>query len=166
MKKAEFRRCAAVLLFALCGLFLMPSAAKADDFGKIVNRIEADYHVHRNYRFVMAVAGLAVKCSHVAGVKVFKAALFENQHLDTAVLDDRLDETVEHADAAGWRPLVKSVSHRSGEHTYIYARAKGEDMELLLVSVEPGEAVVLQVKLNPAKLSHFINEHTRDDHGD
>jgi hypothetical protein len=162
MKKAETRRFAA-LLCAICGLFLTAPAAKADDFGKVVNVIEAEYHVHRNYRFLMSLAGVAVKCSHVAGVKVFKAALFENQHLDAAELDSRLDEMVERASASGWRPLVKHVSRHSSEHEYIYARTRGSDVDVLVVSVEPDEAVVLQVKINPAKLSQFINEHSHED---
>jgi hypothetical protein len=162
MKKAESRR-GAVLLLAICGLFLAPPRAKADDFGRIVNVIETEYHVHRNYRFLMSIAGMAVKCSRIGGVKVFKAALFENQHLDAAELDSRLDKTVERATASGWRPLVKSASRHSGEHEYIYAKTMGANLELLLVSVEPDEAVVLQVKINPAKLSQFINEHTHDD---
>jgi hypothetical protein len=162
MKKAESRR-VAVLLLAICGLFLASPRAKADDFGRIVNVIEAEYHVHRNYRFLMSLVGVAVKCSRVGGVKVFKAALFENQHLDAAELDSRLDEMVERASTSGWRPLVNSASRHSGEHEYIYAKTLGANLELLLVSVEPDEAVVLQVKINPAKLSKFINEHTPDE---
>lgn len=160
MKKAESRHVAILLL--VCGLFLAPPRAKADDFGRIVKVIEAEYHVHRNYRFLMSLVGVGVRCSHVGGVKVFKAALFENQHLDTAELDSRLDEMVERASASGWRPLVKSVSRRSGDHDYIYAKTKGANLDLLLLSVEPNEAVVAQVRINPAKLSKFINEHTRD----
>jgi hypothetical protein len=164
MRRDKTRRFAS-LLIAICALFYAPGAW-GDDFGKIVNHIEVEYHVHRNYRFLMGLAGVAVKCSHVGGVKTLKMALFDNQHLDTTALDERLDEIMEHASDSGYRPLVKSVSRRSGEHTYIYAQTKGNDLELLLVSVEPGEAVVLQVKINPAKLSKFINEHTRDGQGD
>jgi hypothetical protein len=162
MRKAETRRSTG-LLAVICMFLLAPPAAKADDFGKVVSVIEAEYHVHRNYGFLMSLAGVAVKCSHVAGVKVFKAALFENQHLDAAELDRRLDEMVERASSSGWRPLVKHVSRHGREHEYIYARTRGSDLDVLLVSVEPDEAVVLQVKINPSKLSQFINEHARED---
>jgi hypothetical protein len=162
MKKAESHRIAVVLL-GICGLLLTPPRAKADDFGRIVKVIEAEYHVHRNYRFLMSLAGVVIKCSHVGGAKVFKAALFENQHLDASELDSRLDEVVERASGSGWRPLVKSVSRHSGDHDYIYARTRGANLDLLVVSVEPSEAVVVQVKINPSKLCEFINEHTRDE---
>jgi hypothetical protein len=158
MTMAKTHRLAGLLL-AFCGLFFLSPPAKADDFGKVVHLIEAEYHVHRNYRFLMSFAGVVVKCSHVGGVKTLKAAIFDKQHLDATELDSRLDELVAHASASGWRPLVKSFSRRRGEYDYIYAQTSGKDLKLLVVSVEPDEAVVLQVKLDPLKLSDFINEH-------
>lgn len=154
------------LCLATCGLLTLAPGAKADDFGKIVHHIEAEYHVHRNYRFLMSFAGVVVKCLHMAGVKAFKAAIFENQQLPGAELDSRLDELVQRASASGWQPLVKSLSRRSGERSYIYAQVSGNDMKLLLVSVEPNEAVVMQLKINPVKLSEFINKHTHEADGD
>ena len=161
MTKASANRIAGFLLI-LCGFFSLGENVHADDFGRIVRHIEAEYHVHRNYRFLMAFAGVVVMCTHVGGVKVFKAAIFEDQHLSGTELDDRLDELVRRAASPGWQPLVRSFSRRNGEHTYIYAQASGNDMKLLLVSVEPDEAVVMQVKIDPVKLSDFINEHTGD----
>lgn len=159
MTKAKTLRLAG-LLFTVCGSLLLTPNTKADDFSRIVDHIEAEYHVHRNHRFLMFVAGVVVKCSHVAGMKAFKAALFEEQHLNAAELDAGLDDLVERASASGWQPLVKNVSRRSGEHTYIYAQTQGKDLRVLLVSVEREEAVVVLLKLDPVKLSDFINEHT------
>ena len=51
-------------------------------------------------------------------------------------MDNRLDELVRRAASPGWQPLVKSLSRRSGEYIYIYAQANGNEMKLLLVSVE------------------------------
>ena len=147
------------LLLIIFGFFALAENLKADDFGSIVGHIEADYHVHRNYRFLMSFAGVVVKCTRVGGVKAFKMAIFEDQHLSGTELDDRLDGLVHRASSSNWQPLVKTFSRRSGEHTYIYAKAEGNDMKLLLVSVEPDEAVVLQVKINPKKLSDFIDKH-------
>lgn len=158
MTKTSANRTAGLLLI-IFGFSTLAENLKADDFGKIVRHIEAEYHVHRNYRFLMSFAGVAVKCTHVGGVKVFKMAIFENQHLSSMELDNRLDELVQRAGSSGWQPMVQTFSRHSGEHTYVYAKAEGNDMKLLLVSVEPDEAVVMQVKINPEKLSDFINEH-------
>lgn len=158
MTKTNANRTASLLLI-IFGFFAIAENLKADDFGRIVGHIEADYHVHRNYRFLISFAGVMVKCTHVGGVKALKMAIFEDQHLPGTELDDRLDELVQFAGSSGWQPLVRSFSRRSGEHTYIYAKADRNNMKLLLVSVEPDEAVVIQVKIDPKKLSDFINEH-------
>jgi hypothetical protein len=133
------------------------SAGVDDDFGQIVRGIEARYHVHRNYRFLMGLAGMTVRLSHVAGAKDLKAALFEDQHLDARGAD--LDELVQAAGARGWQPLVRSFDRRSGEHTFIYARSAGRDLRVLLVTVEPNEGVVLEVTVNQDKLLQFVDRH-------
>jgi hypothetical protein len=138
------------------------SAFARDDFGKIVHHIEVNYHVHRQHRWVMGLAGFTVKFWHVAGVKSLKGAIFENQPFVNAASDTRFDEVVRAAMDSGWQPLVQSWDRHSGERTYIYAQEvpskKGSDMKLLVVSLESNEAVVLQVKVDPKKLNDFIEE--------
>ncbi len=149
----------ASIFFAGCVVFtLCANQARGDDFGKIVRHIEVNYHVHRNHRFIMGFAGLVVQFWHVGGVKSLKAAIFEDQHLDATDADARLDEIVQSAGEHGWHPLVKSYSRHSGEHAFIYAKEEGKDMKLLIVSVEPDEAAVLQLKVDPVKLTRFMDE--------
>jgi len=144
--------------------FLMPaqSAFARDDFGKIVHHIEVNYHVHRQHRWVMGLAGFTVKFWHIAGVKSLKGAIFEDQPFVNAASDTRFDEVVRAAMDSGWQPLVQSWDRHSGERTYIYAQEvsskKGSDMKLLVVSLESNEAVVLQVKVDPKKVNDFIEE--------
>ena len=149
----------AVVFFCCCvALSFAPNVVYADDFGRIVHHIEASYHVHRNHRFLFAFAGLVVRFWHVAGVKSMKMAYFENQHLDGTDTDKKLDEIVARAGQSGWQPMVRSVSRRSGEHVYIYAQNAGKDLKLLVVNVEPEEAEVIQVKVDPKRLEEFIDE--------
>jgi hypothetical protein len=56
--------------------------------------------------------------------------------------------------------MVRSVSRRSGEHIYIYAKDtdRGGNLKLLVVNVEPEEAEVIQVKVDPKRLEQFIDE--------
>lgn len=144
---------------AIAILFVAPQPAFAkDDFGKIVHHIEANYHTHRHYRFVMGLAGFTVKVTHFAGVKSFKGAIFENSEFSASGSDTRFDQVVRAAMDSGWQPLVQSYDRHSGERTYIYAQDLGKDMRLLVVNLEPTEAVVIQVKVDPNKLSDFVNE--------
>jgi hypothetical protein len=147
-----------VAVMVLTGLALPAQAAARDDFGKIVHHIEVNYHVHRQHRWVMGLAGLTVKVWHVAGVKSFKGAIFENQPFVNAASDTRFDEVVRAAMDSGWQPLVQSWDRHTGERTYIYAQDLGKDMKVLVVNLESNEAVVLQVKVDPKKLNDFIEE--------
>ncbi|HXA85610.1 MAG TPA: hypothetical protein VNZ47_11060 [Candidatus Dormibacteraeota bacterium] len=151
-----------------CGLMVAalvapaPSAFARDDFGKIVHHIEANYHVHRQHRFVMGLAGFTVKFWHIAGVKSLKGAIFENQRFTRAASDTRFDEVVRAAMDSGWQPLVQSWDRHTGERTYIYAQdvssKKGKDVKVLVVTLESNEAIVLQVKVDPRRLDEFIEE--------
>lgn len=151
----------AVVFFTSCvALSFGPDIVYADDFGRIVHHIEANYHVHRNYRFLTGCAGMVVRFWHVGGVKNLKLAYYENQHLSGTDTDRELDEIVTRASQSGWRPMVRSVSRRTGEHVYIYAQDAGNDLKLLVVNVEPNEAEVIQVKVDPKRLEEFIAENT------
>jgi hypothetical protein len=135
-----------------------PSAFARDDFGKIVHHIESNYHVHRQHRFVMGLAGFTVRFWHIGGVKSLKGAIFENQRFTNAASDTRFDEIVRAAMDSGWQSLVQSWDRRTGERTYIYAQDLGKDMKVLVVTLESNEAIVLQVKVDPRKLDEFIEE--------
>src|SRR5579859_4141348 len=147
--------------------FLAPAqnAFAKDDFGRIVHHIEANYHVHRQHRFAVGVAGFVVKFWHFAGVKNLKAAIFENQRFTNAASDTRFDELVRAAMDSGWQPLVQSWDRHTGERTYVYAQDLGKDMKLLVVNLESNEAVVVQVKVDPQKLNAFIEQTMPDHHG-
>jgi hypothetical protein len=137
--------------------FSAPQKASAnDDFGKIVHHIETQYHVRRQHRFAMGMAGFVVKFWHFAGVKSFKGAIFENQPFVNAASDTRFDEVVRAAMDSGWQPMVQSWDRHTGEKTYIYAQDLGKDLRVLVVNLEPDEAVVLQVKVDQKKLGDFI----------
>ena len=158
--------CAASIAFSLGG----DTVYASDDFTRIVHHIEANYHVHRNHRWAMGFAGMVVRFWHVAGVKNFKGAIFEDQHLENRATDQKLDEIVLRAGQSGWQPMVKSYSRRTGEHAFVYAKPEGHDLKLLVVSVEPHEAAVIQVKVDPDKLNDFLYEHgagrhRRDEYG-
>lgn len=148
-----------VLLSVLSALFSLGvgEACASDDFGNIVHHIEARYQVHRQHRFILGAVGMVVKVWHVAGVKSVKIALFEDQRFVNTATDAELDDIVLRAGGHGWQPMVRSYSRRSGDHSFIYAKDGGKDWQLLVVNVEPSEAVVVQVKVNPEKLFKMIN---------
>jgi hypothetical protein len=94
----------------------------------------------------------------MTGLKGFKIALFED-HMFAPNPDSNLDEVIQAAGDHGWQSIVKSYSRHSDEHAYIYARQEGKDLKLLVVSVNPGDAAVIQVKINPEKLAKFVDKY-------
>src|SRR5262249_54206295 len=103
MTRSKLHFSAAMGSVILAACFALPQQALAkDDFGQIVKHIEVTYHVHRQHRWVMGMAGFVVKFWHVAGVKNFKGAIFENQPFVNAGSDTRFDEVVRAAMDSGW----------------------------------------------------------------
>lgn len=158
MTKNKGRFLFVIGLAAAASLAAPQRASAKDDFGKIVHHIETQYHVHRQHRFAMGMAGFVVKFYHFAGVKSLKGAIFENQPFVNAASDTRFDEIVRAAMDSGWQPMVQEWDRHTGEKTYIYAQDLGKDLRVLVVNLEPNEAVVLQVKVDQKKLGDFIQE--------
>ena len=161
----------AVLFLAACAAVSLgtDTAFAYDDFGRMVHHIESTYHVHRSNRFVLGCAGLVVKFWHVGGVKNLKVAMFEDQHFALRADDVKIDEIASHAMENGWQPMVRSFSRRSGEHNYVLVRQEGKDLKMLILNLEPNEANVVQVKVDPEKLEKFMDDNVgnhRAHHGD
>ena len=58
-----------------------------------------------------------------------------------------------------WLPLLRVNGGKyDPRSTYIYAKPSGKDLELMTVVMEPREALVVEVKLNPDAVARFIND--------
>jgi hypothetical protein len=159
------RAAIALVALGLLGFALPPSARAGDkEFGLLVRYVESHYHAHRSHRFLLGFASFAVNVVRPYGVRGMKLALWENQHF--AALDgaDADFPDVVHAGLdEGWQPMVRVWSRRSGEHTVVFAKPEGNDMKLLVATVESDEAVVVQMRINPDKLSKCIDEWSHED---
>src|SRR5215813_14886944 len=159
MRRTKLHFSAVIGSVILAACFGLPQQAQAkDDFGQIVNHIEVTYHVHRQHRWVMGMAGFVVKFWHIAGVKNFKGAIFEDQPFVNAAMGTKFDQVVRAAMDSGWQPMLQEWDRHTGERTYVYAQDLGRDLKLLVVALETNEAVVLQVKVDPVRLQEFMRE--------
>ena len=159
------RAAIAVLVFGLLGFLLPPSARAGDkEFGLLVRYVESHYHAHRSHRFLLGFASFAVNVVRPEGVRGIKLALWENQNLTASNGADADFPDVVHAGLdEGWQPMVRVWSRRSGERTVVFAKPEGNDMKLLVATVESDEAVVVQMRINPDRLSKCIDGWTRED---
>src|SRR5215467_10609819 len=108
MTRNRLRFSTAICALVLVALLARPQTAQAkDDFGQIVKHIEVTYHVHRQHRWVLGIAGFVVKFWHIAGVKNFKGAIFEDQPFVNAAMGTKFDQVVRAAMDSGWQPMLQ-----------------------------------------------------------
>ena len=140
--------------------------AKGDDFKSVVKLIEKFYGVkHQGIPF-LAKAGMKVATTaarikggtarRLAEAGSVKVAVFEDQAFDgeftrfRASLNAAMNET--------WTPLVQTLSPNTEEQVYIFVRESGEKFNVLLITIERREAVVVQITLSPKNFALLLKD--------
>src|SRR5262245_16668636 len=150
MRTSTFSRIAVVAI----ALSIATSAveSKADDFNSVVKLIEQFYGVKHQGIPLLARAGMKVvgtaakikggEAKHLAELGSVKVATFDDQEFRGDFMKFRvmLDEAM----AETWTPLVQTFSAADHEQVYIYVRSAGDKFNVLIVTIEPNEGVVVQ----------------------
>jgi hypothetical protein len=158
MKTIRIKALAVLGVAFVLALVLPPSLvqAKGDDFKSVVKLIEKFYGVkHQGIPF-LAKAGMKVATTaarikggtakRLAEAGSVKLAVFEDQAFDgeftrfRASLNAALNET--------WTPLIQTLSATTEEQTYIFVRDAEDKYHVLVITIEPREATVVQVTLS------------------
>ena len=147
-----------------------PAQAKGDDFGAVVRLIEQFYHVkHQGIPF-LARAGVktATTVARIAGgskrqlaeAGSVKVAYFEDQDFKSPSKSNAgftsFKSSMGAALTESWSPFIQVASPKDDEQTYIYLRDAGEKFNVMVVTIEPREACVVQVTLSPQALAKLI----------
>jgi hypothetical protein len=153
-----------IFIAALCvGLDVQ---SKSDDFSSVVKVIERVYHVkHKSLPFLaragIKTAGAVGRLAggmkrHIAEAGSVKVAFFEDQDFEStggvATLKTALGAVLN----AEWSPLVQVASARGHEQTFVYLREAGDKFNVLVVTIEPREACVVQVTVSPRTLAQLM----------
>lgn len=142
-----------VLVLVLCASTF---ALGADpEFKGIVHSIEHTYGVHHTH---IPFLGLAAFLARPAGVHRFQLAVFEGFQPPTDSSDIR--RVVENALGPGWYPFIRvqSTGKHDGETTLIYTYPRGNKLRMMIVSLEPSEAVVLKLELSEHAIEKWLKE--------
>ena len=97
--------------------------------------------------------GTARRLAEAGSVKV---AIFEDQSFTgditkfRAVLNDSLTDT--------WSPLIQTLSVPNREQCYIFLRNNGDKFNVLVVTLDPGDATVVQVTLSAKNLALLMKD--------
>jgi hypothetical protein len=158
----KHRRLASQTLVALVIAATLTSvaapAARADDpeFDAITRHLKQHFNAKRVSIPFLGLANFFVKIVRPAGVKSFKVAIFEDLNFAQASGDAGLNAVLRGALSPDWQPLVR-IRSRDGEQVYVYAREAGENIKLMVVTIDHSDAVVARVKISPKRLSEFLN---------
>lgn len=137
----------------------IPQTARADDpeFDAITKHLKQRFNAKRVSIPFLGLANFFVRIVRPAGVKSFKVAIFEDLNLGAGQSDAGLALVMRGALSPEWQPLVRTRS-REGGQVYVYAREAGENIKLMVVTIDRTDAVIARVKLSPKRLSEFLQD--------
>jgi hypothetical protein len=153
------RKAPALLLLLLAITCLAPALQAGDpSFGSFVNNLERDFNLKRTHIPMFWLAkGVVRIASPATGVSRLDMAIFEDQDLSALLSAPDLKKRVDKMVGAGWSPFIETYE-RSGERTLMYMRERGKNVEMVILSLEPHEAVALLTRLNPQSLARAIED--------
>ena len=146
---------------ALTGVLLFfvlssPATARADDFDAVVKNVRAACGGKRVRIPFLGLAGFATRLVRPAGVKSFKLAVFEDVRMTGDVRG--LGAAIGQSLGPEWRPLVRIRSGRGAEQTHVYVREAGDNLKVMIVTLDGDQATVIRAKVNPEALARFARE--------
>ena len=139
------------LVLALLAISATATAGeKHDDFKSILKRMESHYGKRHVKIPLMGFITFASKFARPAGVSDLKLAVIEG-------VGTRLESLPEFQPGPEWQTLIRTTS-RAGERMVMYGREEGRAIRTLMVAIEKDEAVVMQMRLDPAHFAKFVSE--------
>ena len=139
----------------LAGLLAAGAFAGDRGFDTLVRGIESEYGAERLKIPLFGLVQAAMWVARPIGVKGFKLAIFEDIDVPYG-REDRFLEIVSDQVDPSWRPMVRVYSPRDSEWTTLLVKPDGKSMKMLLAVYEPGEAVVIQMKINPKTFARWV----------
>jgi hypothetical protein len=140
--------------------------AKGDDFNSVVKMIEQFYRVKHEGIPFLAKAGMKVGTTaarikggtarQLAEAGSIKLAVFEDQNFKGDLT--RFRASLNEALNATWMPLIQTVSASDEEQVYIFLRDTGDKVNVLVITIEPRDATVVQVTLSPKNLALLLKD--------
>ena len=142
---------------AMTPAILLAASGSGGGFDAVVRGIETRYHAHANKIPFMGLISLVAGHATHGGVRGIHVA--EIEHLDSPVDGTELNALVAERMGAGWERIVRDTSRSGDEQSLIYVKPQGDRLGMLVVDLDHAEMNVVQISINPDKLSDEITEH-------
>jgi hypothetical protein len=126
------------------------------DFGSVAGAVERHLGVSRTWMPFLGVARAFVRVAHPSGVHDFQLAMFEGGRSGGG---KAIEEVLKSSVGPGYSPMVRVHSTRRDEWSFIYAKPRTDGVvELVIVSHDPGETVVVRVTADADMLMKELNQ--------
>ena len=140
-------------------LQFLPSAAAAGDqeFHLLVDRVSS-YYQKRPMPFMGLLSFISNRFTP-HGISHLQMAVFEDVDSSQMPAGNEFESFMQGLVGASYQPFVRVHDNHTGEQTYIYALARGkQNYEMLIVSMEHTEAVVIKFELSPEAMRDWVDE--------
>ncbi len=152
------RKISAALAFLL--LFLsftvLTANAKSNEYDAVCDHLENKFQAKKVKIPFMWLARMAVGIVRPAGVKSFKITTYTGLRFSRENLDNDMRAVMRESFTEDWSPILR-VRSKTGDQVYMNMRESGDNIKILLVTINQTEATVIRAKFNPEKLADFIN---------
>jgi len=131
------------------------------DFNEIARALDAKDGVDRVWIPFLGLARMFVRIASPEGIHDFQLVTFTGaDRLEPREVQQMLRDKM----AKGFTPLVTVRSKRSKEWSFIYARPsqRGDRFELILLTHDDEDTVLVRVDIDAAVLSRELQDHPRD----
>ena len=95
------------------------------------------------------------------GVRDFEVAIWENKHRDIKMEGTALDALLKQGLSRDFQPVVRRTSKQQGEWTFIYARPRGNMLEILVLNSDRGDTVLVRAEVDAEEFAKTIREPRR-----
>ncbi len=167
------RALACALLFVVCSSALSfagdPDASSGfhgHEFDGVVHAIEDHYGVrHMRIPFLSFAMSFAARPAGVSGMRlaVFEdfhpssASMHENASLNSSASED-LQHVVERSLGPDWHLFVRTRTQDDSDDTLIYVNLGEAKLQMMIVTIEPNEATVVEMNLSDRALKKWLDE--------
>lgn len=146
-----------VVAFGMTAILAAAPAQAGDrEFHEIVNRLSMAYH--KKPMPFMGFVSFVARFAQPQGVSGMKFAIFDD--IDPSLSPDprEFDSFMRSIVGSEFQPFVRVRSHRDHEQTYVYLHDAKDASELLVVTIDPSDAVVVKMRLKPEAMKDWMDD--------
>jgi hypothetical protein len=133
-----------------------PVRAADRDFHEIVNRLATAYH--KKPMPFMGFVSLVARFEQPQGVSGIKFAIFDDIDPSLSPNESEVDNFMQSILGSEFQPFVRVRSHRDHEQTYIYLHNVKDSSEMLVVTIDSSDAVVVKMRLKPEAMKGWMDD--------